>query len=87
MQSQLLTGASAENQVRNHSLTVVSERGNNMAKPIKGPESKKGLEIGNLKTLGGESGQGTLKGAKSASIKGEMVQDKTGRGPVKSSAG
>jgi len=58
-----------------------------MAKPIKGPEAQKGTKIGNLKTLGGESGQGILKGPKSASVQGVTVQDRTGRGPVKQSAG
>ena len=58
-----------------------------MAKPIKGPEAQKGTKVGNLKTLGGSAGQGTLKGQKSASIRGETVQDKSGTGPVKQSAG
>lgn len=58
-----------------------------MAKPIKGPEERKGLDLGTTKNIGGSGGQGTLKGPKSASVKGETVQDRTGRGPVKQSAG
>jgi len=58
-----------------------------MAKPIKAPEAQKGTKIGNLKTLGGESGQGKLNGPKSAGVQGVHVQDKSGRGPVKQAAG